>query len=387
MKFHTACPTLAMLALAQNTAEAFTTPSASRTFGITTAATTMPSRTLTPKTELFSSLESQEKSDDEIERLKVMAQQLRAEAAALEAERANELAQAAESAFKKFDLNNDGVITVEELKAGLEKTLKTELPEKRVAQLLEDFDTSGDGVLQLDEFATVEKFRNKLEALANEEKRLALEAKKAAQKEAEVAKLVEAQMSLLNEGEPTTADKFWSVLPYLFPLLDSLQFGRFLIMENQENPAVIALALLFTLYKSIPFSGFASFLALNFLSSNFGINRLVRFNMQQAIFLDIALFFPSLIGAVFGVIATGAGVQLPAAFTELGSDVLFGTLLLTIAYASISSLLGQTPNKIPIISKAVEDRMPTFDSFDASGRLIPRNQRENNEGKDDEKKD
>ena len=376
-----------MLALAQNTAEAFTTPSASRTFGITTAATTMPSRTLTPKTELFSSLESQEKSDDEIERLKVMAQQLRAEAAALEAERANELAQAAESAFKKFDLNNDGVITVEELKAGLEKTLKTELPEKRVAQLLEDFDTSGDGVLQLDEFATVEKFRNKLEALANEEKRLALEAKKAAQKEAEVAKLVEAQMSLLNEGEPTTADKFWSVLPYLFPLLDSLQFGRFLIMENQENPAVIALALLFTLYKSIPFSGFASFLALNFLSSNFGINRLVRFNMQQAIFLDIALFFPSLIGAVFGVIATGAGVQLPAAFTELGSDVLFGTLLLTIAYASISSLLGQTPNKIPIISKAVEDRMPTFDSFDASGRLIPRNQRENNEGKDDEKKD
>ena len=346
----------------------------------------MPSRTLTPKTELFSSLESQEKSDDEIERLKVMAQQLRAEAAALEAERANELAQAAESAFKKFDLNNDGVITVEELKAGLEKTLKTELPEKRVAQLLEDFDTSGDGVLQLDEFATVEKFRNKLEALANEEKRLALEAKKAAQKEAEVAKLVEAQMSLLNEGEPTTADKFWSVLPYLFPLLDSLQFGRFLIMENQENPAVIALALLFTLYKSIPFSGFASFLALNFLSSNFGINRLVRFNMQQAIFLDIALFFPSLIGAVFGVIATGAGVQLPAAFTELGSDVLFGTLLLTIAYASISSLLGQTPNKIPIISKAVEDRMPTFDSFDASGRLIPRNQREN-KGKDDEKKD
>ena len=387
MKFHTACPTLAMLALAQNTAEAFTTPSASRTFGITTAATTMPSRTLTPKTELFSSLESQEKSDDEIERLKVMAQQLRAEAAALEAERANELAQAAESAFKKFDLNNDGVITVEELKAGLEKTLKTELPEKRVAQLLEDFDTSGDGVLQLDEFATVEKFRNKLEALANEEKRLALEAKKAAQKEAEVAKLVEAQMSLLNEGEPTTADKFWSVLPYLFPLLDSLQFGRFLIMENQENPAVIALALLFTLYKSIPFSGFASFLALNFLSSNFGINRLVRFNMQQAIFLDIALFFPSLIGAIFGVIASGAGVQLPAAFTELGSDVLFGTLLLTIAYASISSLLGQTPNKIPIISKAVEDRMPTFDSFDASGRLIPRNQRENNEGKDDEKKD
>jgi Ca2+-binding EF-hand superfamily protein len=375
---------MAMLAL-HNT-QAFTTPSsAARTFGISKTSTVPRPMA----TQIMSQLsrEDQEKEDQEIERLKAMAQQLRAEAAALEAERANELAQAAESAFRKFDLNDDGVITLDELKAGLEKNLKTELPEKRVAQLLKDFDTSGDGVLQLDEFASVEKFRNKLEALANEEKRLALEAKKAAQKEAEMSKLIEAQMSMLNEGEPTTADKFWSVLPYLFPLLDSLQFGRFLIMENPENPFVVALALLFTVYKSIPFSGFAAFLALNFLSSNFRINRLIRFNMQQAIFLDIALFFPSLAGAILGVIASGAGVQLPPSFTELGSDVIFGTLLLTVAYASISSLLGQTPNKIPGISQAVEDRMPSFDNFDASGQFIPRNQREEKKDDEEQKKD
>ena len=38
------------------------------------------------------------------------------------------------------------------------------------------FDKSGDGALQLDEFVTVDRFRNQLESLAREEKRLAYEA-------------------------------------------------------------------------------------------------------------------------------------------------------------------------------------------------------------------
>lgn len=82
------------------------------------------------------------------------------------------------------------------------------------------------------------------------------------------------------------------------------------------------------------------------------------------------------------LIATGAGVQFPTAFTEIGSDLIFGALLLTIAYASISSLVGITPNKIPLISQAVEDRMPSIDMFDDEGRFTPRNMRE----KDDEEK-
>ena len=326
--------------------------------------------------------EEQETADEEIEKLKSMAQRLRAEAAALEAERAEELAEAAESAFRKFDVNKDGEISLEELKEGLEKVLKTELPESRVKQLMEDFDASGDGKLQLDEFVGIEKFRNKLEALAREEKLQALEAKKAAQKEEEMAKMAEAARDLLNDREPTTRDKLVSVLPYLFPLLDSLQFGRFLIAENQDNPFVVILALLYGLYRSVPFSGFIAFLALNVLSSNPGINRLVRFNMQQAIFIDIALFFPGLLAAAYSLIASGAGFQVPASLTELGSDIIFGSLLLTIAYASVSSLFGVAPNKVPLISKAVEDRMPTVDMFDANGTFIGRK-----EDSDEDKKD
>ena len=330
------------------------------------------------------SLEEQSADDNEIERLKSMAQKLRAEAAALEAERAQEYAKAAEVAFQKFDTNSDGEITFEELKAGLEKALKMELPEQRVRKLMENFDTSGDGKLQPTEFVGVEKFRNRLEQLIQEEKQQARDAEAAAKREAEMAKIAQVRMNLLNDKEPTAQDKIISVLPYLFPLLDSLQFGRFLLVENPENPFVLVLALLFSLYKSIPFSGFLAFLALNVLSGNPGINRLVRFNMQQAIFLDIALFFPGLIGAVLALIATGAGVQFPTAFTEIGSDLIFGALLLTIAYASISSLVGITPNKIPLISQAVEDRMPSIDMFDDEGRFTPRNMREKD---DEEKKD
>lgn len=127
----------------------------------------------------------------------------------------------------------------------------------------------------------LEKFRNKLEALAREEKLQALEAKKAAEIEAKEALVAEVRLNLLNDKEPTTRDKLVSVLPYLFPLMDSLQFGRFLIVENADNPFVVVLALLYALYKAVPFSGFVSFLVLNVLSSNPGINRLVRFNMQQ----------------------------------------------------------------------------------------------------------
>ena len=95
-----------------------------------------------------SSPEEQMETDDEIDRLKSMAQKLRAEAAALEAERAEELAAATELVFRKFDTNQDGEISLQELKEGLEKSLKIELTDSRVEQIMKGFDVSGDGKLQ-----------------------------------------------------------------------------------------------------------------------------------------------------------------------------------------------------------------------------------------------
>lgn len=245
---------------------------------------------------------------------------------------------------------------------GLEKAFKMELTEKRVQKLMEDFDTSGDGALQLDEFKGVEQFRNRLEALAFEEKRAAQEAQKEAALEAEKAKFLEQTMAMINDKEPSGTEKIVSILPYLFPLLDGLQFGRFLVNENADNPLVVLIAILYALYRAIPFGGFIAFLTLNFLTGNPGINKLIRFNMQQAIFLDIALFFPGLLAALYAVVVQGiGGVQIPQAVTEIGSDAVFFTLLATLGYCTISSLLGKTPDKIPLISNAVSDRMPKFE--------------------------
>jgi hypothetical protein len=236
------------------------------------------------------------------ERLKSMAQKLRTEAAALEDEedeRAQELTAIAESAFRKFDMNQDGGIS-------LNKT----------------------------------------------------------------------RMSLINEGEPTTTDKIVSVLPYLLPLLDSLYFGRFKLAENSDNPIVGILGLLYTAFRTIPLSGLLVYLGLNFLTSNLRLNKLVRFNTQQAVVVDIALFLPSLLAAATGFVASSAGFELPPGVTELGSDAVFVAVILAIGYASISSALGITPDEIPFISQA------TIDMFDENGRFSPPELRDG-ERKDD----
>jgi len=334
------------------------------------------------------SASSSTEQDDEIARLKAMAQKLRSEAAGLEADQAKERADVAKLAFEKFDINQDGEISVKELKAGLEKQMKTELSDDRVQKLMNEFDVNNDGFLQIDEMVSVDQFRNKLEAYAREEKRLAREALSDAKKEEDKAKLAEARLEILNDKDPTQRDKVLSVLPYLFPLLDSLQFGRFLIVDNADNPLVGLLGLLYATYRSIPFSGFVAFLALNTLSSNPGLNRLIRFNMQQAIFLDIALFFPGLLTALVAGLGSVAGFTIPDAANQLSSTAIFGVLVLAVLYSSISSLLGEAPNKIPIISQAVEDRMPTTDMFDDEGRFVPRQARENKEeDKNKDKKD
>jgi len=314
--------------------------------------------------------------DDEIERLKQAAAQLRAEAAKLESEQRSAMAQAAERAFQKFDTNNDGEVSVEELKAGLEKAFKTDLPQKRVEQLMKAFDASGDGALQLDEMVTVDIFRNKLDALVREEKETARAEEKRALEERKALELMQAGLELINDREPTVQEKVISVLPYLFPLLDSLQFAGPLVIGNADNPIAQVVAVVYALYRSIPFGGFIAFFALSFLSGNPTINRLIRYNMQQAIFLDISLFFPALVGAILGLVGSAVGISVSPEIAEVGSDILLALALLSVTYASISSLLGITPNKIPLISEAVNKRMPNFEIMNTQGKVLTREERE-----------
>jgi hypothetical protein len=96
--------------------------------------------------------EQQAHTSNETDKLRSMAAELRAEVASLEAEKT------AQKNFKMFDTNKDGEISLQELKAGLEKTFRMDVPEARVRELMETFDSSGDGALQVEEFVAVNEF-------------------------------------------------------------------------------------------------------------------------------------------------------------------------------------------------------------------------------------
>jgi len=299
----------------------------------------------------------------EAEKLRTAAARLREEAEGLEKEQARERSLAARRAFDRFDTNKDGALSLSEVKAGLEKTYKLEVPDDKVRRLMDDLDTSGDGQLQPDEFIGMDQFRNRLEAMADDERRQGLEAKRAAKKEAEIAKLIESQLELINDKQPSGTDRIVSVLPYLLPLMDSLSYGKFLLAGHENNPLVGVLALLYTVYASIPLGGFLAFFALTFLSGNLATNRLVRFNAQQAIYLDVALFLPSLVATLAGAASSGLGVSIPPAIGELGSDAVFVTLMAVLGYSALSSILGVTPDKIPFLSEAVDRRVISVDAI------------------------
>jgi len=281
--------------------------------------------------------------------------------------------------FDRFDLNKDGAIDFKELKTGLKKILKIDdISQSRVDKLMNQFDTSGDGLLQLEEFSGIQQLRNQLETFEREEKKAMKEAAEKTQEEEATAKLLQSAIKLVNDRDATGLDKVLSILPYFLPLLDGLVYGKFFFMENSGNPVVIGLGILLALYRSIPFGGFLSFFGLNILSENLNINRLVRFNMKQAILLDVALFLPGVVsGLVTYILSQQQNLIISTQAVEIASDAVFFVLLSSIGYSAISSIFGIVPDKLPIISDYINSRMISADMFDVkNGQLFIRQKEE-----------
>jgi Ca2+-binding EF-hand superfamily protein len=74
-------------------------------------------------------------------------------AASIEAARAAEKAQQVQAVFAKFDTNDDGVVSYEELVDGLKKQFKADsLDEAAVKRLFSDLDKDGNDVIDASEF-------------------------------------------------------------------------------------------------------------------------------------------------------------------------------------------------------------------------------------------
>ena len=152
-------------------------------------------------------------------------------------------------------------------------------------------------------------------------------------------------MSNNSEIEGTT-DRLLSCLPYLIPLLDGDRYGKYLfyLVPALGMADSIVLGPFKAIYSVIPFAQLIAFIGLSVLSRNPDIPRPVRFNIQQALILDISLIFPGLLGQL--------PIPIPAIMANSGSNFVYLAIVGSVVYSVVSNVTGKVPDKIPVISEA-----------------------------------
>ena len=145
---------------------------------------------------------------------------------------------------------------------------------------------------------------------------------------------------------------------YLLPLSDVLPFGQYVFTDFPLLGLVLVgpFAPFVAILNAIPFGSFIVFLGLSSASRNPELPRFVRFSMQQAVLLDIALIFPQLFQQLFGALT----VKFPEALVEPASSFVFFFITVSIVYSCGSNALGKPPNQIPVISAAAEQSIGPF---------------------------
>jgi hypothetical protein len=152
-------------------------------------------------------------------------------------------------------------------------------------------------------------------------------------------------VTMAQNDQADLVDRAFAAAVYLFPITDGFQFGKFIY---QQVPPVGALAQVIypsiQAFDAIPFSGLIFFFGLSALSRNPGLSRFLRFNLQQAILLDIAFIIPGFVGSV--------GQSFPLVLQQTGCNTIFYFMVLAIGYAWYEIAQGKAPDQIPIISDA-----------------------------------
>lgn len=139
-------------------------------------------------------------------------------------------------------------------------------------------------------------------------------------------------------------------LAYLLPLMDVIQFGIPLMgLLPFLTPIFVIIAIPAAIVNAVPFGTLILFFAMSALSGNQDFPRLLRFNLQQAVLIDVALFLPQFLAQLASLVVGGQGVP-----TELTIGV-FIIVLLAITYSIVMTLLGRDPDGIPGISNAARN--------------------------------
>jgi len=151
------------------------------------------------------------------------------------------------------------------------------------------------------------------------------------------------------------SERVFGALPYLLPLMDAIVYGDGQYIMRQFPTAtsigllpIIPFVQIYAQFiRLIPFAGLILFMGLFFaVVRNENISRFIRFNVLQAILLDLILMVCNLVLPIIS-----QGIQL-----ELLTETLFNTIFLgmfaTFAYSVFRTVQGQYA-EIPAISNAV----------------------------------
>ncbi len=148
--------------------------------------------------------------------------------------------------------------------------------------------------------------------------------------------------------DPPIWQRLLAALAYLLPLSDAIPFGKALLLQFPvlQLLAVPALPLI-TVQQAIPFGGLVLFLALYLLVvRNSKVPYLIRFNVLQAILLDIVLVLLTLaFDTLLGSLAASFAVR------TLENTIFLGCVVLVL-FAMVESLRGKEA-EIPSVSEAV----------------------------------
>lgn len=334
----------------------------------------------------------------EVAALERAAEQLKADVAKMELELERQRDEQQQKLFNAFDLDGSGAIDAKELQVGLQESLGLKVDESYARRILQSQDKDSDGVLKFEEF-NLQRLERSLDDLKQQdweaemsERKLKREVEEKKAEEQEIQKMIEQYYENL---PPANEDKgaltrIASVLVYALPLLDGLRGGLQMSVFAPEAQSAIQLLVdgPLRLMDGVWFGQILVFLLFQSQANNVELPVLLRYNMRQAVVLDMAVGLLHLTEALALSAYFGEGPEYAVAL-HLGNAFLFTALLGCVAYiATKSAGLGELPNEIPWISGYTEryfapTRASDFDPADVKKMKIQFVQQRDEAAKDE----
>jgi len=312
-------------------------------------------------------------SEDDLDSLTKEAAKLRDEVAQLEREQEEARRKERQALFRILDTDSSGALDAKELQKGIKDVMGADVDDATAERLVKSLDLNGDGIIQPEEldFDAVQRLLKEF--------RKEMQDKEEAERTAAYATTEEQMLrkeweQFLASRPPRNEDtglltRVGSLAAYLLPLTDALRFGMFLFAAFPFiQPFLDLLVIPVLLINALPFGlGYlALFFLMQGLASNKSLPALLRYNLRQAITLDIFLVLMSLSGGVFQALAGLAQLQIPLEIVGFSSTVIYLVVTGCCLYSIAVSLSGNLPTGLGLLSEVAEFQI--FDTAPSDGK-------------------